>query len=330
MRFRYFSVGVLMLAALAWLFLPTDAPEVDAPVRSVHLSQPSEIEGNTSTAASADKPQGTSELQQYSGDYYVFAVDLLQKAREGDGQSQFDLANLLLVCETMLFVDDAKDRDTALQLLAYDLTVKEQAMLSEIRLNAEQCQNFRGIDFGEFADGKSNAIDYLTFWLKQALNHDMPDAAIILLGLNSYHGGLTAEEVNRAKAILRAVINKPSNDNMFYLSSLFSKHKYASAHVATYHTAADFPTTISQQVHKVFSKRSILNCLKDKYIQLMYVEAPFDCAERVGRYGAFYDPKDQSEIEAEAAQIEQAWERGDYAGAGFEALMPYLADSPNE
>lgn len=72
---------------------------------------------------------------------------------------------------------------------------------------------------------------------------------------------------------------------------------------------------------------SIFKCLNDKYVKLLFTEKPVDCAVNVQRYGKWYDPKFSAEIEAEAKRMHDAWQSGDYAGAGYEALTYILSES---
>lgn len=264
-------------------------------------------------------------------DYHDVALKLLQKAREGDGKSQFELVRLLEHCYhavNILDIDAINTRDTAKQSLSHQLSDAERNMVNQFLTELDSCSNFRGGGFEQFNDGANSdyaVTDAFLYWLKKSLLNDGTSAAIILLGYDANGGEfLSEEERTKAKDILQKTISNPSADNLYWLSRSFSKSKYASVPAVNWQYIRE---PRSMTFAPITLNSSIFKCLNDKYVKLQFTEKPVDCAVNVQKYGKWYDPKFSAEIEAEAKRVHDAWQNGDYAGAGYGALLPYLSDS---
>ncbi len=126
-----------------------------------------------------------------SEDYLSVALKLLQKAREGDGASQFELVELLSACSSAIDVLDSgpqSSRDQANELLSYPLSAGEKDMLSQFLNGLDNCANFRGGGFAQFNDGetKANGVhDAFIYWLRKSLSNGVRRSAIILLGADA-------------------------------------------------------------------------------------------------------------------------------------------------
>ncbi len=300
----------------------TTAPELNATV----IGQPEKNEAPPVRPLAAEQNGDFQPM-----DYHDVALKLLQKAREGDGKSQFELFKYIGHCYhavSVLDIDAINARDTAKQYLSHQVSDAERNMVNQFLTELDNCSNFNGGGFEQFNDGADSdfaVTDSSLYWLKQALLNDETSAAIILLDYEANGGKLlNAEEIAKAQEILKKTIRNPSADNLHWLNQSFSKSKYRTAPVLNWQYIREprsmtfAPTALNSNIFK---------CLDDKYVKLLFTESPIDCAVNVQRYGKWYDPKFSAEIEAEAKRMHDAWQSGDYAGAGYEALTYILSES---
>ena len=84
------------------------------------------------------------ELQQQYDNYYTLALELLQRARAGDGESQYELANLIGFCRIVIELDNTMPtlRDNAMQLSAFTLSDAELTMLNHAISERTKCAEF--------------------------------------------------------------------------------------------------------------------------------------------------------------------------------------------
>jgi len=266
-------------------------------------------------------------------DYLTVALQLLHKAREGDGASQFELVELLSTCSGAIDVLDSgpqSSRDQANELLSYPLSVGEKDMLSQFLNGLDNCANFRGGGFAQFNDGetKANGVhDAFIYWLRKSLSNGVRRSAIILLGADASGAvTLTDEERSIATKILREVIQNPAAEDIFWLNQFFQSSEYFSAPAINWKFSRHLDT--HGDIHKNLNP-NLINCLRDKYIALKFSDSQIDCAENVKIYGRWYDPEHSSKIEEEAKRIHDAWQSGDYARAGYGGLPHFLSESSN-
>jgi hypothetical protein len=120
------------------------------------------------------------ELQAASDDYNSLAIELLNLARNGDVNSQFSLAALILYCQT--YADAPYLIDEINKLKASNASDLELSMLSNLDTEIRKCAIFFGSDFKEFNDGSRGhgAMGAVMHWLTEAHNNNLVEASVAL------------------------------------------------------------------------------------------------------------------------------------------------------
>lgn len=278
------------------------------------------------------QPQSMRELQQQYDDYYALALELLHRARAGDGESQFALANLLVFCQINSMVDNFELVDNVRKdidiLLTQDISPAEMAMLSTTMSELEKCDGFRNTDLKFFDDNNytnEQMAERTGYWVKKAFENGVADAAAYLLSMHDAKViTLTSTEFTKVAAMTKTQLAQPTFVTMMSLlqwssSEHFAKVAWVLAQENGFYKEYD---------GLVFDGNvAVINCIKASVFSSDQAAPDYDCAENVARYGMWVQPELIPEIEAEVEEVKKAWKKGDYAAAGFEALMPLLNDT---
>lgn len=260
-------------------------------------------------------------------DYQSIALNLLQKSLEEDGKSQYELVTLLSHCQAAIEIIDTPDlsvRDDVNILLSYPLSAKERTMLNQLILELDKCGSFHGGGFNQFLNGygdesENSANNGYDYWLRKSLSNGYPSAGVILLGFQSHSVlQLSRNELERSVQMIEEIVKNPSKQEIKWINQVFLDSKYKSAPVLNIKYEQDISP---EDALKYAINTNIVDCLKGKYINSKFKGLAFDCAENVQRYGRWYDPNYVKEIELEARKINDAWENGDFAGAGYNNLF---------
>ena len=333
---RSIYIGTVIVLAVfglvAWQF-DTTTPAEPAHVETL-IAEKSEIAlppaGPSKGVTEPVKTQSMRELQQQYDNYYTLALELLQRARAGDGESQYELANLISFCRIAVDLDRKMPNltDNAMQLSAFTLSDAELTMLNHAISERTKCAEFANLGFEHFNDEfKPNAtpISLEDYWFKRAFQSGI-DAAVVPV-LRQHHTGeitLSTSELQQAKAMLKRSIAKPTFVMLDRLVTLFNtkpKHLFMPEVIFRLQQEPNFFAP-SEGMFFDFHASFIQGCLNRKYLK---DSKPLekDCAEDVQRYG-FQSHNSSPEIEAETAKFIQAWKKGDYDAIGFEGLAQYL------
>ncbi|MDP5138577.1 hypothetical protein ORJ04_21760 [Rheinheimera baltica] len=337
MRYFYLVAPIVVLVFAVAMFIKDEASTYTestvVPVQTIatvqfkerqKAAQPDAI----SLLSQNEQPQTMHELQQQYDDYYALALELLHRARAGNGMSQLELANLLLFCQNATMLDFSDD--TAV-LLSFELSNDEQQMLIKTLDEVEKCEGFRGADYKHFDDENytnEQALERTVYWFKKAFENEVTDAAAYLLGLHQADLiTLSDTELSRGVRMLKSELLKPTVEIMSILASYFSSYEYSYAVTPALQQDPGFYKKSDRLEFE--ANTSVINCLKYKFYSTKRKERNYDCAENVARYGMWVQPELIPEIEAEVEKVKAAWKNGDYAAAGFEALLPLLNDTSN-
>lgn len=341
MRFKYLFIYTIAVIAACLYLLNADRAEqpaiLDTEIVSNirHVSNDTKLVQRKQTLAVNDTATTPTirELQQQYDDYYTLALELLYLARAGNGESQFALANLLVFCQINSMVDNfelvdkvRKDIDI---LLTQDISSAEMAMLGATMSELEKCDGFRNTDL-KFFDDNNYANEQMAertgYWVKKAFENGVEDAAAYLLSMHDAKVIiLTGTEFTKAAAMTKTQMAQPTFVTMMSLLPWSSSEHFAKVAWAL---------TQENGLYKEYDglvfdgNVAVISCLKARVFSV-HQEAPdYDCAENVARYGMWVQPELIPEVEAEVERVKIAWKKGDYAAAGFEALMPLLEKAP--
>ncbi len=333
---RSIYIGTVIVLAVfglvAWQF-DTTTPAEPAHVETM-IAEKTEIAlppaGPSKGVTEPVKPQNMRELQQQYDNYYTLALELLQRARAGNGESQYELANLISFCRIAVDLDRKMPNltDKAMQLSAFKLSDAELTMLNHAISERTKCAEFANLGFDHFNDEfKTNTaqMSLESYWFNRAFQNGIDAAAILVLGQHiAGERTLSTNELQQAKAMLKRSIAKPNYLFMDRLATLFNtkpKHMFMPEVIFRLQQEPDFFAP-SEGMFFDLQASFIQGCLAKKYLN---DSKPFekDCAEDVQRYG-FPSHNNGPEIEAETAKFIQAWKKGDYDAIGFEGLAQYL------
>ena len=333
---RSIYIGAVIVLAVfglvAWQF-DTTTPAEPAHVETL-IAEKSEIAlppaGPSKGVTEPVKPQSMRELQQQYDNYYTLALELLQRARAGDGESQYELANLISFCRIAVDLDRKMPNlpDNAMQLSAFKLSDAELTMLNHAISERTKCAEFANLGFDHFNDEfkpNSTPKSLESYWFNRAFQNGIDAAAILVLGQHiAGERTLSTNELQQAKAMLKRSIAKPNYLFMDRLATLFNtkpKHMFMPEVIFRLQQEPNFFAP-SEGMFFDFHASFIQGCLNRKYLK---DSKPLekDCAEDVQRYG-FQSHNSSPEIEAETTKFIQAWKKGDYDAIGFEGLAQYL------
>lgn len=342
-KMRYFYlVATIVVTVFAITTLTTDEPttyteSTDVPVQTIGAVQtlvtvkPEQVSASSGAIEllpQSERPQTMRELQQQYDDYYALALELLHRARAGDGVSQFNLAELLLYCQQMVMIDVD---DSISILLASDVSAAEADMLQHAQKELVKCANFANADYKFFEDknyDNDQALERTLYWVSKSFKNGVTDAAAFLVGLHLAEvTELTEDELARAVDMISAELGQPSLATMIHLSHL-SSYPYFYRIVAALEQEPDFFRD-SDRLQYNNSKLGIITCLEQSILWANPTPRYYDCAENISRYGGWIEPELIPEVESEIEKVKQAWKKGDYAAAGFEALIPLLEHANN-
>ena len=334
---RSIYIGAVIVLAVfglvAWQFAPTANAEF-AYIESkiAEKAKPSLPPAGVSKGVTEPvKPQSMRELQQQYDNYYTLALELLQRARAGDGESQYALSNLIVFCRAELSTNEffPNDDDEAKQLLAFDLSDAEKNKLEHTSKEKNKCAEFAHFGFDHLNDEydpKEFDFPLNAYWHLRAYQSGVDEAATWILGINNLGGTkLPEDELARAKEMVKRTIAKPTLQSMDHLGGVFLSHRFMPFILHQLKLEPGFYAESDQMVFD-YSAHNMKLCLQAKYQTKTGVNASYDCADQIYRYGTLADNL-APEIEAETAKFIQAWKKGDYEAAGFEGLAQYV-DAP--
>ena len=331
---RSIYIGAVIVLAVfglvAWQFAPTTNAEIAyieskiAEKAKPTLSPAGPSKGVTEPV----KTQSMRELQQQYDNYYTLALELLQRARAGDGESQYALFNLIVFCRAELTTNKnfPNDDDEAKQLLAFDLSDAEKNKLEHTSKEKNKCAEFAHFGFDHLNDEYDpKAFDFPIdgYWHLRAYQSGVDEAAIWILAM--YHHGaikMPENELIRAKAMVKRTLAKPTLQTMDHLGGVFLSHRLMPFILHQLKLEPGFYAESDQMVFD-HSGHNFKLCLQLKYQAKTGTDSSYDCADLFYRYGS--NPLHLApEIEAKTAKFIQAWKKGDYEAAGFEGLGQYL------
>uniref|UniRef100_A0A486XPN3 Uncharacterized protein n=1 Tax=Rheinheimera sp. BAL341 TaxID=1708203 RepID=A0A486XPN3_9GAMM len=335
---RYFYLVVtIVVTVLAIAMLTKDEPSTNSESTVVPLQTIAEVQtpitgkagqkavqpDTISLLSQNEQPQTMHELQQQYDDYYALALELLHRARAGDGVSQLNLAELILHCQQMVLIDVD---DKISMLLSADISEAEADMLQNIRTESARCANFEAVDYKFFEDRNyenDQVLERTLYWVDKAFKNEVTDAAAYLLGLHLAEViKLSDDELSLAADMVSKAFAQPTLATMRYLSHLSSSPLFYRV-VAALEAEPGFYRS-SDMLNFDNSNLGVIQCLEQSVLWTNPTPRHYDCAENVQRYGSWLVPELIPEVEAEVEKVKAAWKKGDYAAAGFEALMPLL------
>ena len=341
MRIIYiFTFSILLCVACLFLLSESEQDEVAQP-KVVQTEKEGQIGYRTDNsqaaegyAATGSKVISISELQQQYDDYYTLALELLHRARAGDGNSQFALANLLVFCQVNVLADNFELLTFAQNnidiLLSQGISDNEAELLHTSITDLKKCEQFRNTDLKFFDDNNftnEQMLERTTYWVKKAFENNVPDAAFYLFGLHlSEVINLSEAELKKATMMIRGNIAHPTFSALMSLQHLSS---YENSSAVMWALSQEPGFLRSNEGWAFKSNLAVLDCIKVRVFVSSDTRPDYDCAENVQRYGVWLRPELIPEVEAEVERIKQAWSKGDYAGAGFEALVPFLENAPS-
>lgn len=340
MRLLFFAMMAGLSIIMLNIFIDNSKDDtlIETPVgveSSINISE--NLESNIVKKLSTEyilaqhEPESMRELQQQYDDYYTLAIELLHRARAGDGISQLNLAELILYCQqiVLLDIDDLDDRIRI--LLSSGVSEAEARMLQITQAELARCANFTAVDYKFFEDKNyenDQVLERTLYWVDQAFKNGVTDAAAYLLGLHL--GGaisLSVEELSLAADMVSKEFAQPTLAMMRYLSHLSSYPMFYRV-VAALEAEQDFYRS-SDMLNFNNLNLDVIQCLEQSIIWVNPTFKNYDCAENLKRYGTWLPPELVPEVEAEIEKTKAAWKKGDYAEAGFEALVPLLHGSSN-
>ena len=276
------------------------------------------------------KPQSIRELQQQYDNYHTLALELLQRAKAGDGESQYALSNLIDFCQGVVFSAESfpNDGDEAKQLLAFNLSDAERNKLEHAFKEINKCAEFTNTGFDHLNDENDpKPFDFPpnAYWHLRAYQSGVDEAATWILAMH-HHGAITIpeDELLRTKAMVKRTIAKPTLQTMDHLGGVFISHRFMPFILHQLKLEPGFYAESDQMVFD-YSGHNFKLCLKLKYQAKTGTDSSYDCADLFYRYGS--NPLHLApEIEAETAKFIQAWKKGDYEAAGFEGLAQYVGE----
>ncbi|MDP5143891.1 hypothetical protein ORJ00_14145 [Rheinheimera baltica] len=338
---RYFYLVVtIVVAVFAITTLTTDEPSIytespDEAVQTIGAVQtlvtvkPEQVSASSGTIEfllQGEQQQSMRELQKQYDDYYTLALELLHRARAGDGVSQLNLAGLLLHCQQVVLID--VDDEISI-LLATEVSKAEADMLEQLKSEVAKCANFQNIDYKFFEDinyDNEQVLERSLYWITKSFRNGVTDAAAYLISLHlSEVIKLSDDERLLAAKMVREELARPSLATLTYLAHL-SSTPHSFRVVAALKQEPGFFRE-SDELQFSTAEIGIIPCLERSVLWAEPVTPRYDCAENISRYGVWIEPELIPEVEAEVEKVKQAWEKGDYAAAGFEALMPLLNDT---
>ena len=334
---RSIYIGTVIVLAVfglvAWQF-DTTTPAEPAHVETM-IAEKTEIAlppaGPSKGVTEPVKPQNMRELQQQYDNYYTLALELLQRARAGDGESQYALSNLIEFCQGVVGIAGffPNEDDEVRQLLAFDLSDAEKNKLEHAFNEKNKCAEFANFGFDHLNDEydpKAFNFPLNAYWHLRAYQNGVDEAATWMLAIHHLGGPkLPEDELARAKEMVKRTIAKPTLQTMDHLGGAFLSNRLMPFILHQLKLEPGFYTESDQMVFD-YSAHNMKLCLQAKYQTKTGVNASFDCADQIYRYGTLAENL-APEIKAETAKFIQAWKKGDYEAAGFEGLAQYV-DAP--
>lgn len=167
------AVVLIFLTVFAWMLFDGDTQPA---LSTIPQSSEQPIETIPSTTKDAQSPVAAlSGANAQPASMYAQALKLLERAKNGDAQAQFDLSKILHLCGILTFEDNgASFNDDANYFLA---TVKDKdaAVFKSLKQTLDSCSDFTSQNLNDFQYERQD-VQAADYWLIQATMQRHPEA----------------------------------------------------------------------------------------------------------------------------------------------------------
>jgi len=253
---------------------------------------------------------------QNSSDYYTVALSLLNKAKQGDGNSQFMLFKRLIECELLITPDTVTNMVSMYQKNKLAPNIKH---IQSLENDLEKCSNLNQHK-NQFYRNNANE------WLLKAVQNKVPAAMTLyavdvlnLLTQNNHNLFIESTELNLVQAIemLNQSIEQGNSEGYFYLVNAYFLNIVQQAAWATVAKQKGFELT--NFMAKITKFGSLLVCIDTNKEDNCYDKMDFDYLIKIDILKGNKQALKSAQIRA--IEIREQLRRNNYDSLNFNHLL---------